>query len=706
MIDAYEVGVSLVMDNRILRSIADANAAMGNLTNTIMGANAALKRMNSYTQTLLSSTNDLRKAWEGVATAVNRASSGGGGAGGGNGRSSPLATGGNGLLLIGGPGGGGPTGFTMPGYVNPNQLRIGAGGVPLYGNIPNNMPARAGASSSDYAIASAAAGAAGYGIFGFINSSVHQAAAVDAIQARMRASGFSASQVSAATGEADATRQSIPGSSLLGNLQLIFELKSVFANVGEAMKQMPTIVKQAIVANATGSGVNYDSAFQMARAGELSAALNNSATGKLDPTKFVNFMNSISTVSLMTAGRVGASDYVAMAQNAGPAIMSQLSQQALFSELPALMLGLGGDRAGTALNALASQFKGGKMSQYAARAMHDVGLLPDYMFGKDDKILDKYKYGIGLAQLPPGALPNPALYNSDPISWFNTVVVPAMAKHGITNQNDQENYLYKMMSRTPGIRVSQDMIANMLLINKYIAMMSQTAGQNSYATIAGQNPNLQISALPAALQSFQTAAGNTIMPVAIQTLNNLTSALNQMGAFAKKYPGLSHDIMETAAAVGSLAISLSVISGVIFVAGPLLRVLKTVAAIGLALAGLADGLTEVGVGIAAIGLAIATLQKWFPDLFKQTNHKGMHWQGSNRGGGAWVPDAQSSAPLGSPSNPVHTVVTNPGDIGKAAASGTINHMVRGLAAPSTGSTGFNPRQTPSGSAAIQMPGSN
>ena len=53
-----------------------------------------------------------------------------------------------------------------------------------------------------------------------------------------------------------------------------------------------------------------------------------------------------------------------------------------------------------------------------------------------------------------------------------------------------------------------------------------------------------------------------------------------------------------------------------------------------------------------------------------------------------------------------TTVTNPGDIGKAAASGAINHVTRGLAAPSTGTTSFNPRQTPSGSAAIQMPGSN
>ncbi|MDE2470239.1 MAG: hypothetical protein KGL35_16190, partial [Bradyrhizobium sp.] len=581
MIDAYEVGVTLVMDNRILVAISQANDKLLGLQNTIMGANAALKRMNGLTRDASAAADVLAKAWGRVAAAAERAAKASGGMGGGM-PGGYSATGGGagsgprapspfvpaGLIgydgsraLVpyaggggGGGAGGGGGGDYIPGYGGGYYLPgPGPTGKPTLNLMPGSTSGGATRTPRNYA-----ADAFKYGLgasfgFGFLKNTFNQAANIDATEAYMRASGFTADQVKQAYSIANQARESIPGSSLAGNLQLIGDLKSIFASPTEAMQYLPDVLKQAIVAENNGTGVAYDEAFSAARAGELSAALNNPKTGQLDPAKFVAFMHSIANVSLLTSGRVGAGDYVAMAQNAGPAVMAQLDNQALFQDMPALILGMGGARAGTALNALASQFKGGKMSQYAARAMHDIGLLPDYMFGKDDKILKQYRYGVGMAMLPKGAIPDMDLYDKDPVAWFNKIMVPAMQSHGLTSLTDQENYLYKTMSRTPGIRMTQDMIANLLLIKKYEDMFNSQNGANSYQTVTANNPQLQAGALGQAWDAFLAAAGNTAMPEAIKLLNSLTDDMNSMGEWAKANPGLSKALLNFAAGLTAIS---------------------------------------------------------------------------------------------------------------------------------------------------------
>lgn len=687
MIESYEVGVSLVMDNRILASIAKANSALLELQNTIMGANAALNRMNRLTREAAAAASGLAAAWKGVADSVRKAQSnmgrGFGGGGGGGGFGGAASAGGGSFKALGyssvpalafGGGGGGGGGGLVP-YT----------GAPGDGRLPINLPSPQSGSPRDYARAALTGGISADIGFHFLKDVFTQAASVDAIKSYMLASGFSPAQAAAAYNEANKVREQVPGSSLSGNLGLIADLKSVFASPADAMKYMPEILKQAIVAQNNGYGVSYDQAFSAARAGELSAALNNTATGQLDPVKFVKFMNAIANVSLLTSGRVGPHDYVAMAQNAGPAVMAQLSNQALFQDLPALILGLGGSRAGTALNALATQFKGGKMSQYAARAMHDIGLLPDYMFGKDGKILKHYRYGIGIAVIDKGTLPRSGLYNSNPIAWFNEVVVPHLVAHGYTTQAQQENYLYRMMSRTPGIRVSQDMIANLLLIKKYEDMISGQAGKNSYQTVVDNNPQLQAGALGQSWNAFLAALGNTAMPQAIKALNGLTDDLNAFGDWAQKHQGESKQLLDFAA--GLTAVSAAVAVGSV----------------------LALALTPGGwfiLGVTALGTILWDLPDAFKDIEKQAKKlfdflgfgaaspapEGRRWRVTGRGGG-WVPnDESASATVKLDPSSVHAIA-------HAIKTGLTGAVVNGQARP-RGKIGTNPLTSFPGTAGL------
>ena len=74
MIEAYEVGVSLVMSDSILESISLVNSKFLDAQQIIMGGNAALKRMGTLTSGLIGPTNALASAWKSVAASAAAAS--------------------------------------------------------------------------------------------------------------------------------------------------------------------------------------------------------------------------------------------------------------------------------------------------------------------------------------------------------------------------------------------------------------------------------------------------------------------------------------------------------------------------------------------------------------------------------------------------------------------------------------------------------
>lgn len=600
MIEAYEVGVSLVMSEAILESLALVNSRLGDTQQLIMGANAALKRMNSLTKDAAGSASTLAGAWKNIAASAAAASSAASKMGG-------MAAGG---YYAGGSGGSGvraprpfaPSGYlgydpgnvpavipgsrsygpeSWPGYQIPNY---GSGGTPSGPDSNSNdyrpnwtYPSGDGADDAQFlyrqklslnggrnrhnngggndAFADMTGAYFGYGL---LSSMFGSAAQIDALKANMLASGFTGSEVGAALNEANQQRVLVPGTSLAGNLDEILRLKSILGSADEAMDALPTFLKQGVVTTLASNGsINFDSLYSaidsMARAGELSGKLVNQSTGKIDPAQLARFATDVADISLATGGRVTPADFLAMAQNAGSGVMAQLTDPALFGNLAPLVLSMGGARAGTALNALAQQFKGGKMSQYAARAMHDIGLLPDYMFDSHDKIKGAYKYGIGLVAIPTNALPNTALYNSNPVEWLMKVLIPAMEKHGYTTSSEQQNYLYKMLSRTPGIRGLQDLIANLPQVEKYYAQFQQEQSQNNYDILLKNNPTLQASALAASWQAFLAASGQTWMPEAIKMIDSMTDFLNAAGKFATKHPGITKDLAYLTAGFAALS---------------------------------------------------------------------------------------------------------------------------------------------------------
>lgn len=667
MIEAYEVGVSLVMSDSILESLSLVNSKFLETQQLVMGANAALRRMDSLTKTAASSANGLATAMGRVASAAKAAASSMAGmnATGGGGypdQRAPRQRSGQvftpyGLLTYNPPpmpvnpgnlpatipgqsyysGDNGQPNFYRSGYTpnfvpggnNPRSASYGSNlpavipgagpqgpeswpgyRIPDYGNAgtpygpdsaPNGYtpnftmggedakmsnPEGAKPQSKSAKKAGSSYYGDGQGIFAdatgayfgysFLKNVFGDTGQIDAVKANMLASGFTPAQVAAAYAEADKLRQQIPGTSNLDNMKELLFLKARFGSVQEAMNSLPDILKQGVVVTAASNGgIDFNQWFSslnenleaMARAGEISGKLVNPKTHQIDPTRLAAFTKNMADLALASGGVITPQDILALSQNAGPGVVSQLSDPALFGDLAPIILSMGGARAGTALNALAMQFKGGKMNQYNARAMHDIGLLPDYMFDKDGKLLKKYRYGIGMAEIPAGALPDQALYNKSPGAWLMQVLLPHLEAHGYTTVQEQQNYMYRLLSRTTGIRGMQDLITNLPQIEKYYAAQQAQQKQDNYQTIVANNPLLQADSLNAAVSAFMATSGQTWMPQAIKMINSMTDFMNAAGKLATKHPHITSAILD---AVGGL----TALAGVGFAMGVLHYALK------------------------------------------------------------------------------------------------------------------------------------
>lgn len=630
MIEAYEVGVSLVMSDSILASLSLVNSKLLETQQFVMGSNAALRRMDSLTKTAASSANGLATAMGRVASAAKAAASGmagmnasggGGSYGGYSNERTPRQRSGQvftpyGLLTYNPP--------PMP--VSPGNLPATIPGNPYYsgdtgspnfrrsGYVPNWMPGSGGSSSGEDAKMSNperlelrpksakkprrsyygygghdifAEGMGAYFGYSLLKTTFGDAGQIDAVKANMLASGFTPAQVTAAYAEADRLRQQIPGTSNLENLKEILFLKARFGSVQEAMDSLPDILKQGIVVTAaSGGGIDYNQWLSslnenleaMARAGEISGKLVNPKTHQIDPSRLATFTKNMADLALASGGVITPQDLLALSQNAGPGVVSQLSDPALFGDLAPIILSMGGERAGTALNALAMQFKGGKMNQYNARAMHDIGLLPDYMFGKDGKLLKKYRYGIGRVEIPAGALADQSLYNKSPGAWLMQVLLPHLEAHGYTTVQEQQNYMYRLLSRTTGIRGMQDLITNLPQIEKYYAAQQAQQKQDNYQTIVKNNPLLQAESLNAAFSAFMSTSGQTWMPQAIKMINGMTDFMNAAGKLATKHPhitSLTLDLVGVITAFAGLGFAMGVLKYALKPVGLIVKTLKS-----------------------------------------------------------------------------------------------------------------------------------
>jgi hypothetical protein len=485
-------------------------------------------------------------------------------------------------------------------------------------------------------------------------------------QALLRAmGGMSAADITGATNAAQLATQQVMGTTIAENLKGIRELVGVMPSLKEAQEAYPEVMKAAKVLESVSGTPASDSLQTIAKAIELRGGGMNAKTGQLDPQRFIQEAQAAQAAITASGGLVNAAALLQYMKTAGPMARMMSDPDVFYSQALTAIMDMGGFRAGTAMTASGRQLLGGKMGKPTAEEMQSLGLLKEGMW---------HGSGTGV-YVDKGGLEGEDILK-DPkqgmLDWANKILIPALAAKGITASADVQQELYKVFGTETARRMMGLFIQNQSQIAKesrlhytahyganapppsaygYSAVTGGYAG--AYAAISQGDLGANVKNLQDAVQSFLQAFGAPIVPIAIEALQKVSSAINEMAAVALAHPAAMKGIGEGLIAISAGLVVLggaAVVGAMAMLApgGAVVGGLMALAAAGAALAAInwafiSSGLSAIASALAALPGAIAGIPGKLKDAI------------SSMFGGAGA----ASGPTIPPGRDVHSPSTGP-----------------------------------------------
>ncbi len=629
MIEAYKIGVSLLLDSNLselgrlveaMRTLDTVTEKVKTNTAAIAGSLQAMSRQESPLRTLAmtmerladataraqrnaaavgdlgpkmaSSAEAAAGAWERAAAAmgaVGRAS-GGGGRGGGP----PYS----------------PGGAVVPfdGHDEPFGAPIPLGG----GRGPH----------PDLAGTSMVTGAAAFGGWEILKSIFEAGGNRDALLTNLAQTLWSPQQISQALTSATNIQRDIPGATINSGLTVMRDLSRLFRkqdgtpDADAIMEAAPGLMRMGVVLNSVGKGSDTDELMNAIQAGELK--------GKLSPERLSQFLTQIENAAIMTGGAVGPKQILQALKSGGLGVAT-MSDESMFTDFLATIMSMGAAGAGTGEQGFFRQNVLGRISKPTEKMMESMGLIAD---PTKMRYLGKEQY-----RLLPGALAGDDIAQSSPGEWVRKVLIPKlheydMKTYGTDSPELQEKSAGMLSQNIPGGKFLGDMIRLIELSEKYRNGAGAQAQSDAYGKEVAGNPLLQQQAVSAAFNGFLQAMANPdVMKEMVGFLKDATDLLNKFADIAKAHPGAMKDALETVATLAALSGGISVLTGALFAFKTVSGVLEWIggmsglrglaAALELFGAGTlaATGLLGLAAGIGAILAALASA-KWLYDWVK------------------------------------------------------------------------------------------
>jgi hypothetical protein len=513
----------------------------------------------------------------------------------------------------------------------------------------------------------------------------------------------------------------IAGSKYSDNLKLVADLRTVFGvnNLSDALGLAPTMMKAGIAAGLmTGKGAEQ-SAYDIALIEDRLGYTVNAKTRQMDPQRAAQMANMIDAIISGTNGRVDTQSLLGFAQQA-LASGKLLSTQGLMDMVPVIQA-MGGQKAGTALTAFDKAFVGGVMTTRGTSWLERLGLLnPNSV----------HKGMSGYAKLDPGAIAG-AADMPDPQVWSNQYLLPALKK--IVGPNGTLKDMLTVLAQSglanTTVRFLSDLVGNSVQNAKDVVGIKQAAKISQY--------DAAMQSLTGAEQNFENAMwglwqvlGVPAAQTAVKVLNTISTGIRDFTQWVGAHPTYAKIIDDMLIGLGVALTTL----GAIAVAGALAGMIGS----GGTLALVAAGIIGVATAFTVLYDALPKIEKWFKGWSTSPNNP----LNDPSGGVNFVPDAYRvpqrmikapqypatpaaytvpPPPTRAPQYPVspaaYNVPTQPGAADLMFVNGalavhivnasdlsraTIARLTRDTNAPNTGTTGFNLRAEPSGSAALAI----
>jgi len=423
------------------------------------------------------------------------------------------------------------------------------------------------------------------------------------------------------------------GTSARDNMTLVSDAMAVFKNLNHAEMAAPLLAKMKFANQAVfgASGSANESKFMdMMKVVEFRGGLSSDA-------EFHTQANFVQKVISGSRNRVDASALL-LALKTGGAALSRRDNDAFYLGSEPLIQEFGGSRYGTAAMSIYQNLVQSRGSITAQQELFRLGLLDK------DKVLFNNQGRLKKA-LPGAFLGGDILTKQGELSLLEKVLMPAFAAKGITTDEGIINELSMILGNRTG-----SSLMSRIYLQRAILKLQTNANRSAQGideldatgrqTLAGQEIELE-----AKWRDVLKELGTTVLPIAIQGVQGLTSFLKSAIGFAREFPMLTSAITLSSAAIFALAGaggSLMLLRAGLGGLGLILGAGATGAEVGL-LGAVAGLLGPIGLAIAGITALAVVMNLIKPDTKDDgKDHTGQHWERNASGrGGSWMPNVRT-----------------------------------------------------------------
>ena len=321
------------------------------------------------------------------------------------------------------------------------------------------------------------------------------------------------------------------------------------------------------------------------------------------PADFLLQADMMQRVIAGTGGMVKPSDYMQFIKTAGVS-GRLLSNESFYYAMEPLIQEMSGGRVGTGTMSAYNNLAQGRSTVRAATEMMKYGLL-------DPSMVEYTKIGT-IKRIKPGGLAGMDEFTSNPYGWMNDVLIPSLAKKGVTSEKDVLNAMGAIFGNRTGSSLFSLMFAQREKIDKNMAISKNAMGVDQVIQTALKSPQGAEAALGLAWEDLKRVAGEVLIPIVIPALLGLRDALKSMQLWAERNPtamkGLTYALGGLGAALlfsGSVLTLKAAFMGLGLILGPTGGVMSGVGTLTGALGPLGIALSA----LAGTALLIANHQK-------------------------------------------------------------------------------------------------
>ncbi|MDC8757498.1 phage tail tape measure protein [Janthinobacterium fluminis] len=339
------------------------------------------------------------------------------------------------------------------------------------------------------------------------------------------------------------------GTSQLDNLQLMRDGMSAFADVHHAEMVAPTLAKMKFANRAffgEEQGVENERKFMdMLKVIELRGGLESKA-------KFEAQANIVQQVITATGGRVGPNEWLNMIKTGGIAAKG-LKDDAFYYQMEPLVQEMSGNRVGTSLMSAYQNLYQGRTTKRSALKLEEFGLIGDQSKVKHDKAGQ-------VSFLNPGALLGADLFRENQFEWMEKILLPQLAKKGITEKNQVLDAIGSMFSNRTASNLYSQMYLQRAQIHKNEKLNRGAADIGQLDQLGRSQASGKELEAEAKLADLKLTMGEKILPLYAQGLEMAINAVKSLNGFMERNP-VTAKIM-----IAGFAI----LAGVLLVLGPLM----------------------------------------------------------------------------------------------------------------------------------------